>query len=52
VSEELLARIESVVETIVDSDLPELGDGEREQLVGHLAGALYVIAAREREAAS
>jgi hypothetical protein len=38
----LLAAIEDIVRYIVGLDLPSLPDDERESLVGHLTGAVFI----------
>jgi len=38
----LLDRIDEAVRFIVDLDMPEVPDEDRERLIGHLTGALFV----------
>jgi hypothetical protein len=38
----LLAAIDEIVRFIVGLDLPQLPDDERESLVGHLTGAVFI----------
>ena len=40
--DELLARLDSTIRLVVDLDLPDIRPAAREQLVGHLTGAVFV----------
>jgi hypothetical protein len=42
----LLERLDTTIRLVVDLDLPDLSDEERERLVGHLTGATFVTATR------
>lgn len=38
--DKLLATIDETVRWIIDVDLPDLADDDRERIIGHLTGAL------------
>jgi hypothetical protein len=42
----LLERLDATIRFIVDVDLPDLSDEDRERLIGHLTGATFVTATR------
>jgi hypothetical protein len=47
--DELLERLDRTIRFVVEQDLPWLAAWEREQLVGHLTGAVFVTLPRDDE---
>lgn len=47
--DELLERLDGVIRHIVEIDLPDLPDDEREVLIGHLTGAVFVSLPRPED---
>jgi hypothetical protein len=44
--EELLERIDRTVRMIVELDQPDLSEDDRETLIGHLTGAVFVTVSK------
>lgn len=47
--DDLLDRLDRTIRLVVEQDLPWLAGWEREQLVGHLTGAVFVSLPRTPE---
>ena len=47
--DELLERLDRTIRLVVEQDLPDLPDADREVLIGHLTGAVFVTLPRESE---
>lgn len=45
--DKLIDELDAIIRLVVRLDLPELSDDDRESLIGHLTGAIFVTLPRD-----